>query len=283
MVGSDTQHAEQVAYWNGPGGAHWAAQQARTDAGLAEVAAVAIDRARVRPGETVLDIGCGSGATTAGLAEAVGPAGRVIALDVSGPMLAAASRRLAGLGNVDFVLADAASYRFPEGVADLLFSRFGVMFFGEPAEAFANMRRALKPDGRVSFACWRPIAENPWVSVTLEAVYEHVARPPRPDPESPGGFSFGDPDRVRRILTDAGFAEPSFEPVDFVFDLALGGGLEAAVDQVVEIGPASRLLDGQPPELLAAAKESLRRVLAPYEQDGRVALPSAIWIVQATL
>jgi SAM-dependent methyltransferase len=280
-------HAEQVAYWNGAGGAHWVAQQERTDRVMVEIAALVLARAAATPGETVIDIGCGCGATTLGLAESVGPAGRVIGLDVSAPMLGRARERLqsAGLqfaGNIDLVLADAASYAFPPEAADLLFSRFGVMFFGEPTQAFANLRRALKPGARLVFACWRDPAENPWMMVPLNAAYLHVPRVPRPGPEDPGPFSFADPARVHRILAGAGFERPALEAVNLSLDLAAGDGLEAAIGYVLEIGATSRALDGQPADRRAAVVAELQHALSPYAQNGSVNLGAAIWLVTAT-
>jgi SAM-dependent methyltransferase len=281
---SDTRdlQAEQVAYWNGAGGAHWVAQQERTDRVMAEIAALALARADARPGEVVIDVGCGCGATTIGLAKAVQPGGRVVALDVSAPMLDRARERMAAAANVEFMLADAATHPFVDTAADLLFSRFGVMFFGDPTAAFANLRRALKPGARVVFACWREPAANPWMMVPLAAAYEHVPRLPKPGPEDPGPFSFGDAARVERILTDAGYVGPSFEPVDLAMDLAIGGGLDAAVSYVLEIGATSRAIEGQPPEMLAKVTESVGRALAPFVQGDKVPLPAAIWIVRAT-
>jgi SAM-dependent methyltransferase len=282
MAEAAALHADQIAYWNGAGGAHWVAQQARTDAVMTELAAIALDRAAARPGETVLDIGCGCGATTIGLAQAVGPAGRIVALDVSGPMLARATDRLADAGNVDFVLADAAAYRFTPASADLVFSRFGVMFFGDPTAAFANLLKALKPGARAVFACWRKPSENPWMTVPLNAAYEHVPPLPKLGPEDPGPFSFADPERVGRILAGAGFRDPEWEQADVMMDLAASGGLDAAVAYTVEIGATSRALDGQSPDLVARATQSIRGALAPYAEGMRVALPAAIWIVRAT-
>jgi len=282
MSEAQGRQAEQFAYWNGPGGAHWVAQQDRTDRAMTEIADLALARARVRPGEVVIDVGCGCGATTIGLAQSVGPTGRVIALDVSAPMLGRAQERLAAAGMVEFVLADAAVHAFPEAVADLLFSRFGVMFFGDPTAAFANLRRALKPGARAVFACWREPAQNPWMMVPLTAAYEHVPRLPKLGPEDPGPFSFADAERVRRILTGAGFAEPELEAVDLAMDLAGGEGLESAVAYVLEIGATSRALEEQPAEIRTAAAESIRRALTPYAKGASVWLPAAIWIVRAT-
>jgi ubiquinone/menaquinone biosynthesis C-methylase UbiE len=277
-----TRHAEQIAYWNGAGGVHWVAQQERTDLVMSGIAAVALAEADARPGDSVIDVGCGCGTTVQGLAQAVGPGGRVTALDVSAPMLGRARERLAGFDNVDFVLADAALHAFPPAMADLLFSRFGVMFFGDPTAAFARLRRAIKPGGRVVFACWRAPALNPWMVVPLNAAYQHVPRLPQLGPEDPGPFSFADPERVRRILTGAGFGEPVLKPVDLALDLAAGGGLDAAVNYVLAIGATSRALDGQPDAIRAAAAGSIRRALAEYTEGPSVRLPAAIWLVHAT-
>ena len=279
---NETLHSEQIAYWNGPGGDHWAAQQERTDRVLVEIGTASLARAAAQPGESVIDVGCGCGATTVGLAEAVGPQGRVLALDVSAPMLGRARARLAANGNVSFALADAAAHEFAGIEADLLFSRFGVMFFGDPTAAFANLRRGLKRGGRTVFACWRAPALNPWMTVPLTAAYAHVPKLPQLGPEDPGPFSFADPDRVRRILTGAGFVDVALEPVDLASDLATGGGLEAAVDYVLAIGPTSRALQGHPPETRALVADSVRAALAPYAQGAEIRLAAAIWIVRAT-
>ena len=275
-------HADQVEFWNGVGGARWVSNQTRTEAMIAGVADLAIERAAVKPGETVIDIGCGCGGTTLEIAKLVGPTGHVIGADVSAPILAVAAERLAGFPNAETVLADAATYAFPPGVADLLFSRFGVMFFGDPSAAFANMRRALKPSGRLVFACWRPPNENPWMVAPLEATYKHVPPLPQLEPDDPGPFSFGKQERVTRILTEGGFNAPHFESVDLTFDLASGQGLPFAVACALEMGPSARALDGQPPEVRDAVAVSMAEFLARFEQGGSVKMQAGIWIVSTT-
>jgi SAM-dependent methyltransferase len=274
-------HAAQLAYWNSVAGEKWLKRQAETDAMLQPAQAAAIAQAHVIAGERVLDIGCGCGASTLELAEQVGPSGRVVAVDVSTAMLARARERTRDLAQVECLVADAAAHPFAAESFDLLFSRFGVMFFGDPAAVFAHTRAALKPAGRLVFVCWRGIDENPWMRVPLQAVCKHVSRPPRPGPEDPGPFSFADTARVTRILTEAGFAAPTFMKLDFDLDIANGGGLDAAVEGASTIGAASAALNDQPQDLRDAALGELRATLAPLLKDGRVPLGGAIWIVEA--
>jgi len=252
------------------------------DALLAPVAEVLFDRAAARVGEIVLDIGCGCGATSIALARRVAPGGRVLGIDVSAPMLERA-RQLAPQGlPVDFALADATVYPFESGRADLLCSRFGVMFFADPAQSFANMRCGLRGGARLAFACWREPRENPWLLLPLQEVYRHVPRLPEVGPEDPGPFSFAAERRVRGILERAGFRAIELEPINLSLDLANGRGLDAAVDAALAIGPASRALDGQPAALRAAAAESIRAALAQRQVGDTVPLPGALWIVTAT-
>jgi SAM-dependent methyltransferase len=271
-------HADQIAYWNGPGAEHWVARQAHTDVVLAPVADAAIAHAAPQPGERVLDIGCGCGMTALMLAEIVGRSGRVTGLDVSAAMLDVARRRSAGIDTISWVDADASTYAAP-APCDLLFSKFGVMFFGDPLTAFANLRRSVRPGGRLAFVCWRPISENPWMQVPLHAVYQHVPRLPKPDPEDPGPFSFADPERVTRILTAAGWSAPRFVGLDIDLDIAAGLGLDAAVEQATHVGAASRALREAPEHARSAAVAAVRAALLPYVADNRVALGGAMWLV----
>jgi SAM-dependent methyltransferase len=281
MADAKTLHDEQVAYWTGVGAEHWLARQARNDVMLAPVADAAIAAAAVTAGETVLDVGCGCGPTSVGLARRVGPKGRVVALDVS-PLLIERARQLhAGGANIEWALADAATHAAPGPIFDLIFSRFGVMFFGDPAAAFANLRHGLKPGGRLLFACWRKPAENPWMMVPLHEAYKFVPRLPKLGPEDPGPFSFADPERVTRILTAAGFAAPRFTPLDVSLDLAGGAGLDAAVALSIETGPTSRAFEGQPEAARKSAIGAIREALAEHLKDGRVALAGAVWLVAA--
>jgi len=278
---ADDRNAAEIAYWNGPGGERWLAHQRMQERLLAPVAELLMERAAARPGEVVLDIGCGAGATSRAFASRVAAGGRVIGVDISAPLLKRA-RQLAPPGlPVEFVLGDATVYPFEPGRADLLCSRFGVMFFAEPARSFANMRAGLRAGARLVFACWREPRENPWMMLPLEAAYRHVPRLPEAGPEDPGPFSFASEQRVRGILERAGFTATMLEPIDLSFDLAEGQGLDRAIEMALAIGPASRALDGQPAVLRIAAAESIRTALASCQEGARVPLRGAIWIVSA--
>jgi ubiquinone/menaquinone biosynthesis C-methylase UbiE len=284
-MGSPVVHdrnADQMEYWNGPAGRRWVERQSTQDVVLAPILEVLLDRARVAAGERVIDIGCGCGTTTMELARRVGPAGHALGVDVSAPMLARA-RELAPPGpSLEFVLADATVHRFEPARSDLLFSRFGVMFFADPAASFANMRTALRPNGRVVFACWREPRNNPWLILPLQEAYKHVPRLPELGPEDPGPFSFAREERVRRILGEAGFSSIAMEAVDLSLDLAVGRGLDAAVDGALAIGPVSRALEGQPPELMAEVASSIRTALASLRKGETVPLGASVWIASAT-
>ena len=170
------------------------------------------------------------------------------------------------------MLADATVYPFDPASFDLLASRFGVMFFADPVLSFANMRKALRPSGRLAFACWREPRENPWMMAPLQAVYKHVPKLPPQGPEDPGPFAFASEARVHRILGEAGFTGIAMEACPLSLDIAIGRGLDAAVQGALEIGPASRALEGQPAEVRAAATNSIREALAPFAKGDTVPL-----------
>src|SRR6202048_1017976 len=247
------QNADQIAYWNGPGGQHWADRQQTQDIVLAPVSGILIDRAKAKAGERIVDVGCGCGGTTIALAQKSGPTGHVLGIDISAPMLARARQLVPAGLPADFALADATVYPFVPASFDLLASRFGVMFFAEPVLSFANLRRALRPSGRLAFACWRNPRDNPFFMAPLQAVYKHVPKLPQQGPEDPGPFAFASEARVHRILGEAGFTGIEMEPCNLALDVAIGRGLDAAVQGALEIGPASRALEGHPDDVRAAA------------------------------
>lgn len=281
-VAADDRNADQIAYWNGPVGERWRARQQDQDTLLSPILHLLLQRAAPAAGEVVLDVGCGCGTTTIELATRVAPGGRALGVDISGPMLGRARERAPAGLPIEFIEADATAHAFEPGAADLLFSRFGVMFFAQPQKSFSNMRRGLRRGARLAFVCWRERQKNPWLMLPLEEACRHVPRPPAPGPEEPGAFAFADERRVRGILSSAGFGDIGLEAVEITLDIAIGGGLDAAVETSTGMGPASRALQGQPPEIRAAAADSIRAALRRYQNGNAVALPGAIWIVTAT-
>lgn len=282
LLATDDRNTDQVAYWNGRVGERWRARQQDQDTLLSPILHLLLQRAAPAAGEVVLDVGCGCGTTTIELATRIAPGGRVLGVDISGPMLGLARERAPAGLPIEFIEADATAYAFEPGAADLLFSRFGVMFFAQPQKSFTNMRAGLRRGARLAFVCWREPRQNPWLMLPLEEACRHVPRPPAPGPEEAGAFALADERRVRSILSSAGFGDIGLEAVDLTLDIAIGRGLDAAVEASTGMGPASRALQGQPPEIRAEAAESIRAALRQYQNGNAVALTGAIWIVTAT-
>jgi SAM-dependent methyltransferase len=275
-------NAEQITYWNQQAGPTWVAIQSVIDQQIRPLGLLAMERAGLTPGTAVLDVGCGCGDTTIELARRVAP-GDVLGLDISAPMLNRAIQQAKAAGvAARFEIADAQTYTFDAGRFDVLFSRFGVMFFADPTAAFANLHRALKPGGRLAFVCWQSMMDNPWMTVPMAAALQHLPPPPIPAPGAPGPFAFADPDRVRGILSGAGYRDVALEPVQMT--LAVGGGrsLDETVDFLLRMGPTARALrENEDPELIPAVTASVREALLPYQTDAGVQMESASWIVTA--
>ncbi len=278
-------NARQIAEWNGNSGERWVANQGRLDLMLSAFGDAALRAAAALPGEVVLDVGCGAGTSTLALARAVAPTGRVVGLDVSAPLVERAGQRAREQGvAAEFRLGDASRVEVPVRSFDLLFSRFGVMFFDDPVRAFEHLRAALKPNGRLAFVCWRTARENDWVSLPVGAVRDLVDVP-KTDPEAPGPFAFGDGARVARILTDAGFRDVAVAPFDHRLVFGRGATRDAAIDDAVEhsfqVGPLQRLLADQPDDVRTRATAAVRAAFARRAEPDGVVIDSAAWIVTA--
>jgi SAM-dependent methyltransferase len=280
---SSGPNAEQIDYWNQQGGPKWVELHALIDAQIEPLGLMAMDRSEISPGDRVLDVGCGCGATSLELARRVGPDGHVMGVDISQPMLerARGAAAQAGLGNVRFAQSDAQTGSLDATSFDVLFSRFGVMFFADPVAAFANLRAALRAGARLSFVCWQAIQENPWMVVPMGAVLQHIPPPPVPAPHAPGPFAFADPDRVSGILTEAGFDDVRLESIRETLTVGGSGGLDEAVDFLLQIGPTGRILRDSDPALTPKVAASVRQALEPYHGDEGLRMPSAAWIVTA--
>lgn len=274
---------EQSQYWNEQAGPKWVRRQAQLDTQIEPLGLAAMQHADIKPGERVLDIGCGCGQTALELAQRVGPNGSVLGADLSQPMLARAQERQREqkLNKLEFIQADAQTHAFAQEYFDLVFSRFGVMFFADPTAAFQNLRTTLQPDGRLCFLCWQPLAQNDWVKVPLGAAAQHVQRPPRPVPGTPGPFSLGDPDRIREVLGASGFRNIGIKPHEA--DLNLGGAktVDEAVTFLLDIGPMVAVLRDAEETVRQRAIEEVRTALRPYANAGGVRLRGATWIVTA--
>ncbi len=274
-----TTNQAQIDYWNGPAGERWAKYNSETDRNLAEAADAVLKLAAAQPGERVLDIGCGAGVTSLLLAEEVGPGGHVTGVDVSQPMLALARSR-AHAKNIQFIEADATLYPFQPDY-DMVFSRFGVMFFVDPVAAFANIRKGAAGDGRLAFICWRSVEDNEWVSLPYQAAKPVLPEQAPVPPHAPGPFAFADPDRLRGILTDAGFSHIGIEKFDGKMNL--GPSPEHASFQVTQLmGPTARALRDADASTRSKAQEAVAKALANFQTGTEnIRLGIACWLVSA--
>jgi SAM-dependent methyltransferase len=277
-------NAEQITYWNETAGPKWVALEEMLDEQIRGLGEVAMDRVGIAPGERVVDVGCGTGQTALQLARRVGPAGAVVGLDISEPMLARARARArsAGAENVTFVAADVQTHRFEPAQADTCFSRFGVMFFADSVAAFGNLRSALRPGGRLGFVCWQALPENPWMGVPLSAALQHVPLPVPGPPDGPGPFAFADAARVQGILARAGFSAVTVADHRSVLTVGGTAGLDRAVEFMMQMGPAAAALRAADPGLRGTVAAAIREALVPYDTPAGVRMASAAWVVTAT-
>jgi SAM-dependent methyltransferase len=272
-----SDNAAQIEFWNGEAGDTWVRAQERLDEVLETLSSAALHHAAPGVGERVLDVGCGCGATSLAMA---GRGADVWGVDVSAPMLERARARATGVHNVRFSQNDAATATYTPD-HDLVFSRFGVMFFADPVAAFANLRCALKPDGRLVFLCWQAAQANPWVAVAGRAVQPFLPPPEAPpDPRAPGPFAFADADFVCEVLGDAGYRNVACDALEGA--LRLGGSLDEALDFQSEVGPLSRALADLDEATREQAVAAAREALAPHLTDAGLELGAACWLVRAT-
>ena len=274
-------NSDQIEYWNGKAGEKWVLHAKRLDALLDPFAEAVLARIALTGGERVMDIGCGAGALTLAAAQKVGSEGQAQGIDISEPLLSLAKARAKERGiTAKFNREDASTF-IPDAPADALISRFGVMFFDDPVGAFSNLKRSIKPDGRMTFACWKSLSENNWARAPLEAALPLLPEPPAPPPPgAPGPFAFADPDRVAEILHQAGFSEVSIDP--WVGQVTLPGeDASQAAAFMLEIGPVARLVAEAGIDM-ERVKSTLFELLSQHASpNGRVAMPAGAWIVAA--
>ena len=270
---------DQIAYWNGRGGERWVAQSDRLDAMLAPFAEAVIGKAALKPGERVMDVGCGAGALTLRAAAEVGAEKGALGVDVSTPLIRLARKRAEEAGlPARFEQADASAYK-TDDKADIVISRFGVMFFEEPAAAFANIRHLVKPQGRLTFICWQGLKLNDWAFVPLKAGLPFLKEAPPPaDPDAPGPFAFQDRDRLVRLLGEAGWSDVKADPLETTLTLP-GDDLESSAKFMMQMGPLARLLTTQDIDP-KPVEEAVRNLLRGYETPGgAIVMRAACWLV----
>ena len=275
-------NAAQWKNWNEISGPKWVRAAAVMEQRLAPVNDLLLSRAAPRPGEQVLEIGCGTGATMCLLAEAVGATGGVLGVDISAPMLALAEARLAEAkaGTARLLAADAQIHPFPAAAFDLALSRFGVMFFAEPVAAFQNIATALKPGGRLCFAAWAGIEANPHWEIPY-AIARRVLGPAKPrPPRSPGPLAFSEPDYVREILAGSGF-----EAIAIAAKPVTLAGRSAAEEAALAMlfGPSGALVEEKQPDetLRATLRAEMTAAFArfPTAPGGDTLAPAATVLI----
>jgi SAM-dependent methyltransferase len=277
MFIADPSNTGQVGAWDGREGAFWTAQAQRFDGTLAHSHGPFLVAAAIRSDDRVLDVGCGTGQATRDVAR-IAVDGSALGVDLSSQMLALArdTALAEGLGNLEFRHADAQIHPFEDGEFDTVISRMGSMFFGDPVAAFSNFHRALRPGGRLTLLTWQSLADNEWLTEFRSAMA--VGRTlPTPPPDVPSPFSLSDPDRVRRILREAGFTDVSFqsllEPISF------GPDQDDAFDFVS--GLTGWMREGLHDDARESALDALRTTIAEHTGGHGVTYQSATWVILA--
>jgi SAM-dependent methyltransferase len=275
----DARNAEMASAWNGAEGEDWAARADRFDAASAAFDPALLEAAGIGAADRVLDVGCGAGISTRAAARAATD-GHATGIDLSAPLLAEARRRsaAAGLANTTFVQGDAQVHPFEPAAFDVVLSRFGVMFFGDPVAAFGNVARALRSAGRLAVLSWQPLARNEWLLV-LRRTLAAGRSLPEPPGDAPGPFGLSDPDHVRRVLAAAGFESVSVAEVPGM--VRLGADAEDAFDFVSGLGPTRGLLGGLDDGARRAALDELRAALAEHATPDGVLLGGFAWLTTA--
>lgn len=283
MAEGEAANAAMRRHWNEVAGPRWVERADLQEARNIEVAELLLREARPQPGDRVLDVGCGPGATSFPFAAAVGPSGHVTGADISEPMLGLLRQRVAerSVTNITPLLADAQVHPFPPGSFDLVISRFGVMFFAGPVVAFRNLATALRPSGRLVMAVWAPIADNLHWKIPFDIAVRRLGPPAAADPQAPGPLAFSDPTYLRGILEAAGFADVTVTPTKFS---VIGRTARQEAELAGQIGPPGRLLDEK------QVDDAMRRVIvAEFEAafaahaaaNGELRLPGTVLLAKA--
>ena len=278
----------QSEYWNGSAGKKWASLADNQDTLLGKLGEAAMDAGSLSNAQSVLDIGCGSGGSTFEISRRIGSGGAVWGVDISKPMLDIAITRLTNhdIGNVKFSEADVTTFAFTDHFFDVAFSRFGVMFFEDPVASFVNIANSLKPNGKLSFCCWRSLSKNEWFELPLNVGLKYCDQPNQDDTMdaaglsySPGPMAFKDQDRINSILLASGFTEVSIH--DHESKLVVGPTPKIAASNLTDVGPLSRLMQNYDNHIKMLVQTELEKQLMEHVTSRGVELNSNIWIVTA--
>jgi SAM-dependent methyltransferase len=272
----------QHQYWNTVAGPRWVGLGGFVERRVAVVNDLLLARSGVAAGESVLEIGCGTGAATIPFAEAVGTRGRVVGVDISEPMLAGARQRVgeSGLANITLMQADAQVHPFEPEQFDLITSRFGVMFFADPVSAFSNLLPAARRGGRLCFVCWASLEANKHWLIPYEVALRHLGPPAPQPPRAPGPMAFSDPDYVRSFLQTAGFADIA---IDRETPLIAGSTPDEEAEHACIMGPSGRLIDEKKPDdaLRERIRQEMIEAFAAFARGQELRLPSTVFVVTA--
>tara|TARA_R100001244_G_scaffold6593_1_gene7773 strand:- start:29555 stop:30430 length:876 start_codon:yes stop_codon:yes gene_type:complete len=270
--------------WAGEMGLKWLASLSLFEEMIAPIGDALLGRADYHDGETVIDLGCGGGATTLAISRNVAPSGKVMGVDISPDLVAAAQQRAeqSGATNIGFTCADASTVSLADAPYDRLFSRFGSMFFEDPVSAFSHLHSLLRKGGRIDLAVWGPPRDNLWMMEMMGVVRNHVEVPPAV-PRAPGPFAFEDLEYLGEIMVGSGFSEVKVETYD---GLQPVGGVGATPEKAVEFAFASlavgRLLNDKGEATREAAGRELADVFARHHIPGKgVMMQGKAWLVSA--
>lgn len=269
---------EQRAMWNGPSGQAWIDGQEFLDRMFLPFEELLAREVTALGANQVLDVGCGTGATTLAAARAAGAKGRAIGIDISVPMIEVAQARAAREKSAaGFIAADAQTHDFGNDRFDLFISRFGVMFFGNPVAAFTNLRHAARPGAITRFAVFRSIAENSFMTTAERAAAPLLPEIPARKPDGPGQFAFADPERVTHILEAGGWSHIELRPIDVRCSFA-----EAHLDRyLMRLGPLGQALQKVEQTRARQVLSTVRSAFAPFIEQGEVRFNAACWLICA--
>ncbi|CAB3749866.1 SAM-dependent methyltransferase [Burkholderia sp. MSh2] len=269
---------EQSALWNGPSGRAWVDTQATIDRMFEPLERLLADAAAASFARSVLDVGCGTGGVTLAIARRLGADAQCTGIDISARMIDAARARVERSGpGPRFVCADVQTHAFEPESVDLIVSRLGVMFFDDPVRAFANLRRAARPNAQLRFIAWRSAADNPFMTTAERAAAPLLPNLPARRPGAPGQFGFGDRQRIASVLSDSGWADTAIEPVD----LACALPEPALNDYFARLGPVGLALLEADDATRRRVVDTVRAAFERYVDGGQARFDAACWLVTA--